>query len=128
MQNDSIPFQLWQRNIEVSGYVAACALVSCLLCLWHTSYTAPIVTGSVVCGLVSFVLSVVQVRTKRYFGFLHTMFSVFAMLIVTHLLSPGEHQRAAIWQFVSIYALVWFGLVFVFRRVLMRRLEVTHAA
>jgi len=128
MQSDSIPFQIWKRNIKVAGYVAVCALLSCVLCIRLTRYTAAIVIGSIVCGLISFVLSAVQIRTKRYFGFLHTIFSVFAMLIVTHQLAPAEHQRAAIWQFVSLYILMWFGLVFLFRQMLLHRLEVTNAA
>ena len=128
MQTDSIPFQMWRRNIRVAGYLAGGALVSCLLCLWLASYSVRVVVGSLICGLISCFLSVIQVRTKRCFGFWHTMFSVFAMMIVTRVLGPPAHQRAAIWQFASIYAFVWFGLVFACRRALMRRLEVTNAA
>jgi len=128
MKTDSIPLLMWRQNIKVAGYVAAGAFVSCLLCLWHTSYSTPVVVGSLICGVISFFLSVVQVRTKRNFGFLHTMFSVFALIMVTRVLGSPENHHAALWQFVSIYAFVLFGLVFVFRRALMRRLEATNAA
>ncbi|HWI59667.1 MAG TPA: hypothetical protein VNZ22_20740 [Bacillota bacterium] len=128
METDSIVFQTWSRNIRAAGIVAACALGSCVLSLWLTLPLKAVVLGAFICGIVAFFLSALQVRTKRYFGFIHTMFSVFSMLIISKELAPPVHQLTAVWQFVSVYTAVWFGLLFLFRRVLMQRLEATHGA
>ena len=127
MKANSIAFQIWHRNIKFGGYMAAFAVVSFVLSVWLTSYSVQIAVVSSICGLISFLLSAIQVRTKGNFGFLHTMFSVFAMLLAGEKFAPPDHRADAIWQFGSVYVGVWFGLVFLFRRALMRRLEATYA-
>ena len=128
MQTESITFHTWRRNLRAAGYLAACGLASYVLSLWLTPRFLAVAVGAFVCALCAFCLSIVQVRTKRYLGPFQTLFSVFSMLIVTQELAPPGHHCAAIWQVGSLYIAVWFGLLFVFRQTLVRRLDVTHDA
>ena len=123
----SLLFQTSRLHIRSASYIAAGAGLSLILSAWLTRYSAAVLIGASVCGLLSFSLSVLQIRTKRDVSFLHLLFSVFSMLTVAHHVVPPDHREDAIWQFGSVYFVVWLGLVFLLRRALMRRLEVTHS-
>ena len=119
---------MWRRNFRVSGYVALCALISVAVALRFTRFSLAVSIASIVCGFVAFSLSVVQAQTKRQIGFFCTLFSITSMLFITHHFASREQQTISLWHFGSIYLAVWFGLVFVFRRYLLHKLEVTNAA
>src|SRR6185503_15735328 len=115
---------IWRQNIRYSGIVAIAAMViAAILLRWIPFSASYLVTGSLG-GVLAFIAVLLQARTGWGAG------------IVVLLLAAGQYEarRSFVFselgslqrflipvEFFTVVIAIWFSLIFLFRRYLLRR-------